>query len=93
MQGSWVVPGDTDGDGVITGISFDYTPLDGTGMFKAVDEFGFAKTVEEQADDEKTGGIFSKHGGVGRGRIHYIFELSSRPLSFLPAERCQRRLA
>ena len=47
IQGAYVVPGDTDGDGIITAISFDYAPLDGTGMFKAVDEFGFARDVDE----------------------------------------------
>ena len=47
LQGDWVIPGDTDGDGIITAISFDHVALDGTGMFKAVDAFGQAHNVDE----------------------------------------------
>ena len=53
MQGTFVVPQDLNGDGRIAAVSFDYVPLDGSGMYKAVDEFGLAKTVQEWREATK----------------------------------------
>ncbi len=50
LQGDCVIPADTDGDGVISGISFDYTGLDPVGIFHAVDAWGHADTVEAMQD-------------------------------------------
>lgn len=46
LGGSFVVPGDTDGDGKITAISADYTGWDEGNVLKAVEGFGHAKDVE-----------------------------------------------
>ena len=46
----WIVPGDTDGDGVISGISFDFTGLDRSGMMIASTKFGRANNVDEFRD-------------------------------------------
>ncbi|HVM96595.1 MAG TPA: penicillin acylase family protein [Candidatus Acidoferrales bacterium] len=42
-----VVPGDTDGDGVISGVSFDYTALDMGQVLAGADGFGHSSDVEE----------------------------------------------
>lgn len=42
-----IIPADTDADGVITGISFDYTGLDIVRLLDGADGFGHATTVEE----------------------------------------------
>lgn len=43
----FVVPGDTNGDGVISGVSFDYAGLDTGRLIDAPDGFGLAENVEE----------------------------------------------
>ncbi|MBK8697231.1 MAG: penicillin acylase family protein [Deltaproteobacteria bacterium] len=47
LLGDVVVPGDTDGDGVITAVSFDYVGLDGGNAFRAYDGYGKARNVRE----------------------------------------------
>ncbi len=47
MQGTFVVPGDTDGDDVITGLSFDFTGFDVPDILNDVDAWGRAGTVNE----------------------------------------------
>lgn len=46
LLGDFVVPGDTDGDGVVSAISFDYAGLDAN-MIGAVDAFGHADDVSD----------------------------------------------
>lgn len=48
--GGWIVPGDTDEDGRITAISFDYTGLDTVDLLGPVDRFGHARDVHEFAE-------------------------------------------
>lgn len=43
----YIVPGDTDGDGVISALSFDYAGLDGANIIQALDHFGHAESVED----------------------------------------------
>jgi len=47
LQGDLVIPGDTDGDGVITALSFDYVGLDPGNILAALDAFGHSADVEE----------------------------------------------
>lgn len=47
LLGNLVVPGDTNNDGVITAVSFDYVGLDGGNAFRAYDGFGKARTVQD----------------------------------------------
>jgi len=47
MGGDRIIPGDTDGDGVITGISFDYPPLDGSPALAGLWGFAEARNVDE----------------------------------------------
>jgi penicillin amidase len=47
LYGDWIVPGDTDGDGVVSAISFDYAPFDGGSLLRAFRLFSQAETVED----------------------------------------------
>ncbi|MGK0360648.1 MAG: penicillin amidase [Bradymonadia bacterium] len=47
MQGTLIVPADTNDDGVITAISFDYAAFDATNYVDTLDNLGFADSVEE----------------------------------------------
>jgi len=47
LAGDWIVPGDEDGDGVITGISFDFTGLDKGNLFAQWDAIGTSKDVAD----------------------------------------------
>jgi penicillin amidase len=47
LTGSWVVPSDQDGDGVITAISFDFTGLDKGNLFEQWDALGTSRDVAE----------------------------------------------
>ena len=47
LAGDWVVPGDADGDGVITAISFDFTGLDKGNLFAQWDAIGNSRDVAE----------------------------------------------
>lgn len=47
LLGDWIAPGDTDGDGVVTAMSFDYTALDRSNVFDAFTRFGLANNVME----------------------------------------------
>jgi penicillin G amidase len=47
MGSDRIVPADTDGDGVITAISFDYGPLDGSGALVGLWGFADARSVDD----------------------------------------------
>ncbi|NOY24766.1 MAG: penicillin acylase family protein, partial [Oligoflexia bacterium] len=47
FPGSRILPGDTDGDGTITAISFDYTAFSDGNILTAVDAFGHASSVAD----------------------------------------------
>ncbi len=47
FPGGAVIPGDTNGDGVVSAISFDYTAFSDGNLLNAVDRFGHSETVEE----------------------------------------------
>jgi len=59
-----VVPGDTDGDGVITAISFDYTAFSDGNMLNAVDRFGHADSVEDFKEATRYLVAYSQNMGV-----------------------------
>lgn len=50
LGGHLVVPKDTDGDGKVTAVSFDFTGLDNPDLIGAVDGFGHSKDVFELRD-------------------------------------------
>jgi penicillin amidase len=47
LAGNWVVPGDIDGDGRITAISFDFAGLDPGNLFLQFEEFANADGIED----------------------------------------------
>lgn len=50
LSGKWIVPSDTNKDGEITAISFDFTGLDKPAMLNAVDGFGHSDDVWQFRD-------------------------------------------
>lgn len=53
VQGSFVVPEDLDGDGVVTAVSFDYAGFDIGNLARASDGFGRAQDVHEFREETK----------------------------------------
>jgi penicillin amidase len=53
LQGDYLIPGDMDGDGKVTAISFDYTGFDAKHVLAAFDRFGSAKNVHEFMEASK----------------------------------------
>lgn len=47
VMGSWIVPEDTDGDGVVSAVSFYYGPFDGGSLLRPFGRFAEADTVED----------------------------------------------
>jgi penicillin amidase len=47
LMGDWIVPGDQDGDGRISAVSFYYGPFDGGTLLRGFREFADADTVED----------------------------------------------
>ncbi|RME28787.1 MAG: penicillin acylase family protein [Deltaproteobacteria bacterium] len=64
FPGTRIHPEDTDGDGVITAISFDYTAFSGGTMLHAVDRFGHSSSVEEFRDATRYLIAYSQNMGV-----------------------------
>ncbi len=60
LLGDFVVPGDTDGDGVVSAISFDYAGLDAN-MIRSVDGFGHATDVHDFRDASRDLVAFSQN--------------------------------
>ncbi|MEE2757826.1 MAG: penicillin acylase family protein [Myxococcota bacterium] len=71
--GRRVIPGDTDDDGVISAISFDYTAFDGTTYLDAANQAGFSKTAEELRESMKglVGNGLYTAGGDKDGNIFF----------------------
>lgn len=64
FPGGAVIPGDVDGDGVVSAISFDYTAFSDGNMLNAVDRFGHAESVEDFRDATRYLVAFSQNMGV-----------------------------
>lgn len=47
LMGDWIVPEDTDGDGVISAVSFYYGPFDGGSLLRAFRGFADAQNVDD----------------------------------------------
>jgi penicillin amidase len=73
VLGERVVPGDTDGDGVVTATSFDYTAFDASNFIDALFSLGLANNLDEFEQETKRlvgGGLFSAAGDA-TGSILY----------------------
>lgn len=54
MLGDFVIPGDVDGDGVVSAISFDYTGFDVSNLVRALRAADRARTVEEFGEAQRS---------------------------------------
>ena len=53
LQGDYIIPGDRDGDGVVRGVTMDWTAFDQTETLAAVDAFARSESVEEFKEHTK----------------------------------------
>lgn len=53
VSGKYVIPQDTDGDGVVTGIAFDFTGLDKPALLEALEGFGHSDDVWQLRDHSR----------------------------------------
>ena len=61
MAGDYVIPQDVDGDGVVTGITFDFTGLDPGNLFAQFDAFGHARDVADFHEATRMGQALSQN--------------------------------
>lgn len=73
LGGNWIVPGDEDGDGVISAISFDFAGLDKGNLFAQFDAFGTAENVGDIHDGMRMGLALSQNivAADTDGEIYY----------------------
>lgn len=70
-DGPWV-PQDMDGDGIVQGISFDYTGLDAAMALDAYDSFSQATSVEDMRTKHKRLAVFGSHFAAADDRGHIL---------------------
>ena len=68
VQGEYIVPKDTDGDDIVTAITFDYSGLDIANTVQAADELGRAESVSEMREASRRFVGFGQN--VGAADIH-----------------------
>lgn len=74
LLGDWIVPGDEDGDGIIRGVSFDYTALDGPNFALTLDAWGKAETVEAMRESSRALVAYSQNiaAADATGSVMYL---------------------
>lgn len=88
FPGTRIQAEDTDGDGVITGISFDYTAFSDGNILNAVDRFGHAADVAEFRDATRYLVAYSQNMGVAdaSGDVLYTGYQAVPCRGYLPRE-------
>jgi penicillin amidase len=88
FPGTAVIPGDVDGDGAITAISFDYTAFSDGNLLNAVDRFGHSDTVEEFHEATRYLVAYSQNMGVAdtTGSILYTGYQAVPCRAYLPRD-------
>jgi len=83
LMGDWVVPQDTDDDGIVRAISFDYTALDGPNFALTLEDWGHARTVEEMRTAATALVAYSQNvvAGDHEGSVAYL------PYQVMPCRR------
>lgn len=73
MAGDFIVPGDADGDGVVTGITFDFTGLDDGNLFGLFDAIGTSNDVHEVHEATRMSQALSQNLVVAdsHGEVYY----------------------
>ncbi len=95
FPGGAVVPGDTDGDGVVSAVSFDYTAFSDGNMLNAVDRFGHSANVEEVRQATRYLVAYSQNLGVAdsSGSILYTGYQAVPCRTYLPRDGSGRWIA
>ena len=88
FPGGAVVPGDIDGDGVVTAIAFDYTAFSDGNLLNAVDRFGHSENVEEMREATKYLVAYSQNIGAAdsTGSVLYTGYQAVPCRSYLPRD-------
>ncbi len=86
IQGVLVVPADTNGDGHISAVSFDYTGFDVNNLFTGLDAFERAQTVNDLREAQRGFVAFAQNfvGADSRGSVHYSGYTATPCRSYLP---------
>lgn len=73
VLGQLVIPGDVDGDGIVSGVSFDYTGLDVSNLIRALRQADRARTVEEFGEAQRSFVGFAQNFVVAdrTGSVYY----------------------
>ncbi len=61
MMGAWVIPADVDGDGAISGVSFDFGGLDPGDLLGMYDAMGTATDIQQVADLNRRAQAYSQN--------------------------------
>lgn len=88
VMGDWIVPGDEDGDGKVTAMSFYYAPFAGGSLLRAVMGFERADTVEDfrQAMRHVIGFGLNFAAADGEGNVLYTGYHAMPCRSYLPRD-------
>jgi penicillin amidase len=88
FPGGAVIPGDTDGDGIVSAVSFDYTAFSDGNLLNAVDRFGHSENVEEVREATRYLVAYSQNIGVAdsSGSVLYTGYQAVPCRGYLPRE-------
>jgi penicillin amidase len=88
MQGSFVVPGDTDNDGTITALSFAYAGFQIGSLVSPVDGFGQSRTIDEFRDHTRSLVAYSQNIVVAdrSGDVFYTGYQATPCRTYLPRD-------
>jgi penicillin amidase len=64
IDGEWLVPGDVDQDGVISGISFDFTGLDANPLAHTIEGYLRARNIDDFMEAQRHSGVFNNAQAV-----------------------------
>jgi len=95
LLGQDIVPGDTDNDGVVSGVSFDYVPLDPSQIFDVIDRWGRARDVAayRQASRGLVGYSLNQVAADAQGSIYYSGYQAVPCRGYLPRDSDRNWLA
>lgn len=79
IDGQWLVPEDVDQDGVISGISFDFTGLDANPLAHTIEGYLRAADIDEFMEAQRHSGVFNNaqavadvHGDIATTGFHAV---------------------
>ncbi len=89
FSGTYIVPKDTNGDGVVTGIAFDFTGLDKPNILSALEGFGHSADVYEFRDHTRKLVAYSQNvvAADGDGNVFYTGYQAVPCRTYLPRDK------